>query len=141
MTMSAEDATSFSAPRPLVAADHSFTSVSLRRVTLASRAGTSDGSSLVVTPSSPAIGSTASMRAAPSLLTHRSSDPPRAATLLARRRPRRGRPGGRVERPSIPYSIVRRGPRRGCFRTGALFGVLHGARLADDRDLDLTRVL
>src|SRR2546427_6383341 len=63
MTMSADDGTSFSAPSPLVAADHSLTSVLLSRATLASRAATSDGSSLAVTPSSPPIGSTPWTRA------------------------------------------------------------------------------
>src|SRR2546421_11584502 len=49
----------------------------------------------------------------------------------------------RAERPGYPSlaSIVKAGPSRGCFRAGALFGVLHRARLADDRDLDLTGVL
>src|SRR5438445_1277449 len=63
MTMSADDGTSFSAPSPLVAADHSLTSVLLSRATLASRAATSDGSSLAVRPSSPLIGSTPWTRA------------------------------------------------------------------------------
>src|SRR2546430_6744011 len=61
--MSADDGTSFNVPRPRVAADHSLTKVSLSRATLASRAATSDGSSLVLTPSSPVIGSTPWMRA------------------------------------------------------------------------------
>src|SRR5712692_11995399 len=37
--------------------------------------------------------------------------------------------------------IVKVGARRACFRTGALFGVLHSASLPDHRYLDLTRVL
>ena len=61
--MSADDGTSFNVPRPRVAADHSLTKVSLSRATLASRAATSDGSSLVLTPSSPVTGSTPWMRA------------------------------------------------------------------------------
>ena len=63
MTISADEGTSVTALSPRVAVDHSLIRVSFRRATLLSRAATSDGSSLIGKPESPAIGSTASTRA------------------------------------------------------------------------------
>ena len=60
--MSADDGTNVSAPSPRVASLHSFWSVAVIRAMSASRAGTRLGSRRVLTPESPAIGSTASTR-------------------------------------------------------------------------------
>src|SRR5712691_9469294 len=71
----------------------------------------------------------------------RRSDLARRAVSLPARMPTRGSTrAGRAADPSLA-SIVRAGPRRRCFRSGALFGVLHRSSLANDRDFHLTGVL
>src|SRR5439155_17308622 len=64
----------------------------------------------------------------------------RAVSPPARMPTRGSTRAGRAAHPSLA-SIVRAGPRRRCFRSGALFGVLHRASLANDRDFHLTGVL